>query len=203
VLSVQARSTLLALSKKALLQMLDDRQIVHPDLTALPTELHKPAPIFVTLRLGSTLRGCLGHLQCTQPLAHEVMDTVVASATEDPRFEPLTKDEFPALNVEISVLSPFQRTTSPIEIIPGQHGVMVQRGLRKGLFLPQVWHETGWDKEKFLSELCQTKTGLPAIAWKDPDTELWIFTAVSFGASITEIPEELPEGDTLQRPDTL
>jgi AmmeMemoRadiSam system protein A len=189
VLTSQDRQTLLALAKQAIENYVSGTPFTLPDLQTLPPNIRIPASIFVTLRQGHELRGCLGNLSCNQPLAHEVMTTAIAAASEDPRFEPLSADEWPQLNLEISVLSPFQRAASAKDIIPGKHGVMVQRGSRKGLFLPQVWKETGWDKNKFLNELCSTKSGLPAAAWQDPQTELWIFDVESFESSAAEIPK--------------
>ena len=93
-------------------------------------------------------------------------------------------DDLKGLSIEISVLSPFQRIQSLDEIDPDQHGVMVKRGLRRGLFLPQVWKETGWDKVRFLTELCASKAGLSPSSWRDPQTEIWIFTAQSFEEEI-------------------
>src|SRR5262249_54978131 len=106
----------------------------------------------------------------------------IASASEDPRFPPLTPDESNGLSLEISVLSPMRRIRSVTDILPGIHGVMVTRGVRRGLFLPQVWGESGWDTERFLNELCQSKAGLPAECWKDPQTELYVFDVDSFSA---------------------
>jgi AmmeMemoRadiSam system protein A len=104
----------------------------------------------------------------------------VAAATQDPRFSPLTKDELKDIEIEISVLSKPRRTTNPEEIQMGVHGVIVSRGFNRGVFLPQVANETGWSRDEFLSNLCTHKAGLPADAWKDPQTILEIFTAQVF-----------------------
>src|SRR5438477_8865119 len=141
--------TLLVFAKRALENVLLQVKTTFPPLVSLPSELSQPAALFVTLRTGPALRGCLGNLESNQPLAHEVMETTIRSATEDPRFESLTIDDLTSLTIEISVLSPFQRVNSPDDIIPGQHGVMVRRGFQKGLYLPQVWNETAWDKNRF------------------------------------------------------
>jgi AmmeMemoRadiSam system protein A len=105
----------------------------------------------------------------------------IASATGDPRFRPLSAGELDKIDIEISVLTPPKKVKSPDEIkIPG-HGVMVKRGFSGGVFLPQVADETGWSKDEFLSTLCAHKAGLPRDAWKDPGTELYIFSAEVFG----------------------
>ena len=86
------------------------------------------------------------------------------------------------LQYEISVLSPLRKVASWKEIEIGKHGVEVARGMRRGVFLPQVATETGWDLETFMNNLCAHKAGLPADAWKDPKTDIFVFTAQVFGA---------------------
>jgi AmmeMemoRadiSam system protein A len=188
VLSPDSRTTLLALAKHALESFVLEQPVVFPKLTDVPGDLSQPGTVFVTLRVDHTLRGCIGNLDRAQPLAYAVMKTAIASASEDPRFGPLTRKEFNGLSIEISVLSPLRRIQDDSGIIPGEHGVLIVRGPRKGLFLLQVWKETGWDKTRFLKELCQDKAGLSANAWKDPQTEIYVFDAESFCAAVADIP---------------
>ena len=136
---------------------------------------------FVTIHKSGRLRGCIGNILGKGPLYQTVGDMVIAAATRDPRFTPVRKEELNDIEVEISVLSKPRRVRDAGEIEMGVHGVIVSRGLNHGVFLPQVATETGWNKEKFLSELCSQKAGLPADCWKDPDTTLEIFTANVFG----------------------
>lgn len=135
---------------------------------------------FVTLHKNGRLRGCIGHIIGQQPLYLTVRDMAVAAASQDPRFNPVDPSEIDSLDIEISVLSKPWIAKDPAEIEMGVHGVIVKQGRRQGVFLPQVATETGWDRETFLSQLCATKAGLPADAWKDPGTELHIFTATVF-----------------------
>jgi AmmeMemoRadiSam system protein B/AmmeMemoRadiSam system protein A len=135
---------------------------------------------FVTLRKQGNLRGCIGHIVPMEPLSDTIIDMAIASATEDPRFRRVTPDEMKDIDIEISVLSIPRRVKSADEIEMGKHGVIVGRGMRKGVFLPQVADETGWDKVTFLQHLCADKAGLPKDAWKDKDTEIDIFTAQVF-----------------------
>jgi AmmeMemoRadiSam system protein A len=135
---------------------------------------------FVTLRKQGNLRGCIGHIVPMEPLSDTIIDIAIASATEDPRFRRVTPDEMKDIDIEISVLSIPRRVKSADEIEMGKHGVIVGRGMRKGVFLPQVADETGWDKVTFLQHLCADKAGLPKDAWKDKDTEIDIFTAQVF-----------------------
>ena len=112
-----------------------------------------------------------------------------ASATSDPRFfsDPITAEELDQLDIEISVLSPLQRTMDPLSLRLGVDGIYIKRGYATGCFLPQVATETGWSKEEFLSYCCSHKAGLPADAWKGPKTEVYLCTAEVFGAPFKEI----------------
>jgi MEMO1 family protein len=135
---------------------------------------------FVTLRKQGDLRGCIGHIIPMEALSDTIIDMAIASSTEDPRFRRVTPNEMKDIDIEISVLSIPRRAKSADEIEMGKHGVIVSRGMRKGVFLPQVADETGWDKVTFLQHLCADKAGLPKDAWKDKDTQIDIFTAQVF-----------------------
>jgi AmmeMemoRadiSam system protein B/AmmeMemoRadiSam system protein A len=135
---------------------------------------------FVTLNERGQLRGCIGNLSATQPLYLTIRDMAVEAAVDDPRFPALTLPELKETQIEISVLSPLKRVDSADKIELGKHGVLVRRGYHSGVFLPQVADETGWGKEEFLDNLCAHKAGLPADAWKNKDTELYIFEAEVF-----------------------
>jgi len=126
------------------------------------------------------LRGCIGNIIGQQPLYLTVRDMAVESSSADPRFVPVSPDELKEIKIEISVLSEPKRVEDADGIKLGVHGVIVKSGYRSGVFLPQVADETGWTKEEFLSNLCEGKAGLPADAWKDKKTELYVFTAQVF-----------------------
>lgn len=142
--------------------------------------LRQPAAVFVTLKERGELRGCIGGTEARFPLGEAVPYFASAAAFDDSRFRPLSKEELPQTHIEISILSPLKRIHSTAEIIPAVHGVVVKRGGRSGLFLPQVWLETGWTKEVFLDQLCSQKAGISPRAWQEPETELYIFTVFSF-----------------------
>jgi MEMO1 family protein len=135
---------------------------------------------FVTLNKHGELRGCIGNLSASQPLYLTVRDMAVEAAVDDPRFPALTLSELKDLEIEISVLSPLKRVDSADKIELGKHGVLVRKGYQSGVFLPQVATETGWSKEEFLNNLCAHKAGLAQDAWKDKNTELYIFNAEVF-----------------------
>jgi len=142
--------------------------------------LLKEMGAFVTLHEHGELRGCIGNLIANQPLYLTIRDMAIEAATGDPRFSPVQLTELRDIEIEISALSPMQRIDDPDKIEMGIHGVLVRRGFRSGVFLPQVAGETGWSKEEFLSNLCAHKAGLSPDAWKDRTTELYIFTAEVF-----------------------
>jgi AmmeMemoRadiSam system protein A len=152
-------------------------------------ELNAPCGCFVTLKNQEQLRGCIGQFTSQGPLIGLVVEMAKASSTSDPRFlgDPVTADELEELDIEISVLSPLQRTNEPLSLRLKVDGIYIKRGCASGCFLPQVATETGWSKEEFLSYCCAHKAGLPADAWKDPDTEVYLFTADVFGSPFRDI----------------
>jgi AmmeMemoRadiSam system protein A len=135
---------------------------------------------FVSLHSRGALRGCIGTFMASVPLHETVMDMAVAAATEDPRFEPVRPHELREIDIEISVLSPLRRVADPAEVEVGKHGVYITRGRHRGVLLPQVATEYGWDRETFLEHTCH-KAGLPPEAWKEPGTIIEVFTAEVFG----------------------
>jgi len=153
-----------------------------PDFSVTDAKLKEGRGVFVTLHRGGALRGCIGSiLPDEMSLALAVRNRTVDSAVHDSRFSPVNAGELEKIDIEISVLSLPVKVKDPNEIVMGKHGVIVRRGYQGGVFLPQVATETGWSREKFLSELCSQKAGLSPDAWKDPGTELSIFTAQVFG----------------------
>jgi AmmeMemoRadiSam system protein A len=122
---------------------------------------------FVTLKREGRLRGCIGTLNCRRPLAEEIARVAVSAAREDPRFEPLRVSELDDLDVEVSILGPLE-TIDPFDehaFEIGSHGLVVEQGRRRGLLLPQVATEWGWNREMFLSQAC-VKAGLAPDAWR-------------------------------------
>jgi AmmeMemoRadiSam system protein A len=144
---------------------------------------------FVTLKKHEDLRGCIGNFVGDKPLIEMVREMAVASARNDPRFtnHPIRPAELPAMDIEISVLSPMEKTDDPMSLELGKHGIYITDGYHSGCFLPQVATETGWDKKQFLNYCCTHKAGLPEYAWEDPKVEVYLFTADVFGAMWGEI----------------
>jgi AmmeMemoRadiSam system protein A len=141
--------------------------------------LARRSAAFVTLKQLGELRGCIGHTWADLPLYQAVQQTAVSAATEDPRFPPLTPEELSEITVEISVLSPFRRLTDTEDVEVGTHGLMIFKDDRRGLLLPQVPVEQGWDRAEYLDNLC-LKAGMPVDCWKERAT-LYAFTALVFG----------------------
>ena len=178
------RRTLLEIAKRAVLFAVEKRPAYRVDPIP-PGVLSEPAGVFVTLRHGKKLRGCIGRLMTTEPLAQAVADAARSSALEDPRFPPIKPVELAALEIEISVLSPFENTNAAaIEV--GKHGLLIRRGNQRGLLLPQVASEYAWTADRFLSETC-VKAGLKPDSWREPGTEILRFTADVF--SSVDFPE--------------
>jgi len=149
---------------------------------ALNGVLAEPAGAFVTLRIDHTLRGCIGYIESSDPLSSVIDEVAEKAAFEDPRFPPLTPDEFRRVHIEISVLSPMKRIKSIEEIVVGTHGLLLEHGWHRGLLLPQVATEYGWGREEFLDNVAR-KAGLPSGAWRDEMTKLYVFSAVVFEES--------------------
>ncbi len=134
---------------------------------------------FVTIQKKGQLRGCIGYIKAYEPLHKTVEKMAAEAAFRDPRFPPVKEKELPELNIEISVLTPLRKITDLNEIEVGKHGIYIMKGGWSGLLLPQVATEYGWDRQTFLEHTCQ-KAGLPSSAWKEKDTEIYIFSADIF-----------------------
>lgn len=130
---------------------------------------------FVSLHRHGALRGCIGHILGDRPLPELVGEMAVAAASQDPRFPPVAPDELDGLDVELSLLS-VPEPAVPEAVVPGEHGVILRRGGRMGVFLPQVAPEQGWDRPTLLRMLCR-KAGLPDGAWQGPGARLEVFRA--------------------------
>ena len=181
--------------KQTLLKVAHDtvEAVIRQKKTAKPEsddpELNAPCGCFVTLKNCGRLRGCIGQFTSDSPLIELVAEMARASATGDPRFfsDPITTGELEKLDVEISVLSPLKKTDDPLSLRLGVDGIYIKKGRASGCFLPQAATETGWSKEEFLSYCCADKAGLAADAWKDPETEVYLFTAEAFEADFKDI----------------
>ena len=170
------RRRLLALARRALESRV--RREYEPALER-GGALETPCGAFVSIHRGRELRGCLGRLGDDWPIARVVAHLGRAVADSDPRFEPVTVEDLETLSIEISALSLEREVHSVQEIEIGRHGLIVERGSRRGLLLPQVATAHGWDVETFLEHTCR-KAGFPPDAWTH-HARILIFEAEVFG----------------------
>jgi AmmeMemoRadiSam system protein A len=146
----------------------------------LSDRLRAPHGVFVTLKKGGELRGCIGKMDFERPLWSNALAAAIASALEDPRFPPVKSSELGDISVEISILNPPEDLPRPEMFDVTRHGIIVEKGWRRALLLPKVATEQGWDATKTLEMVCW-KAGLPSDAWRDPSARLQVFTAFDFG----------------------
>jgi len=192
---------LVKLARKAITEYLKSNVKVAPP-PETPPRLREKCGVFVTLNRvtsggGKELRGCIGYPEPVIPLVEATIDSAINAAVGDLRFSPVRLEELSRIVVEVSVLTPPQlvKVENPKEY-PGQirigvDGIIVERGFYRGLLLPQVPVEWGWDPEEFLSNGC-LKAGLPPDAWLIPNTKIYKFQAIIFE-------EEKPGGKVARR----
>jgi hypothetical protein len=137
--------------------------------------LLQPLGAFVTLTKNGQLRGCMGEFEPVKPLYKTIQDTSISSATKDKRFSPVTPEELKDIKIEVSLMTPRRKIFNWQEIKLGKEGIVLQRGINAGTFLPQVATDNNWNLERFLSELCSQKAGLEKDCYKDPKTEIYGF----------------------------
>ncbi len=172
------KEKLLEVAKNAVNNYVTSGEIIEPSNKFLKLDEHLGA--FVTLKKHGQLRGCIGRFEPEKPLYQVVKDMAIAACSQDARFSPVSEEELDELEYEISVLSKLKKVDSWREVEIGKHGVKIVQDLRSGVFLPQVASDNNWDRETFLSILCQQKAGLPADCYKDQNTDIYIFTAEVF-----------------------
>jgi AmmeMemoRadiSam system protein A len=142
--------------------------------------LRLPRGAFVTIHKHGQLRGCIGNFEARGDVLGTVCEMALAAACQDPRFRPVGAGELKDLDLEISVLSPLKPAQSVEEIEVGRHGIYIISPRGRGVLLPQVATEYGWDRDTFLDHTC-LKAGLQPGCWRDPDVRILIFSAQVFG----------------------
>ena len=195
-LSQKEGETLVELARKAVEEYLESRKTIRTPEN-VSERLLKPCGVFVTInsieRGEKELRGCIGYPYPTTPLVQAVIESAINAATQDPRFEPLSPRELDKVVFEVSVLTPPEivevkkATEYPTKIRVGMDGLIVERGMYKGLLLPQVPVEWEWNEEEFLCQCCG-KAGLPPDCWLMHGTKVYTFQAIIFE-------EEKPKGE--------
>jgi len=171
------RKMLLQIAHEAIIALVEQRDVSFP----VPSpHLAEPRGVFTTIYSDGKLRGCVGFPLATLSLFNAVAETARAAASQDPRFPKISLPEARTLRISISVLSPLSSIT-PSEVEIGRHGLVISQGARRGLLLPQVPVEHGWDRHTFLEQTC-LKAGLPPDAWRR-GAHIEAFTAEVFGDS--------------------
>jgi AmmeMemoRadiSam system protein B/AmmeMemoRadiSam system protein A len=172
------RTYLLAHARRAIEESLS--RAVGPPARPASRRTMRKRGVFVTLRIGDRLRGCIGTIEPRAPLQTSVAEMAVAAAIHDPRFPPLSAEELPSIRIEISILSELTQVDDPLAIRLGRDGLVVATERTRGLLLPQVAEEFRWDALAFLQHTCE-KAGLAPDAWKDEGTRVYTFSTTVFG----------------------
>ena len=176
------KKALLALARETISRFLTVQMVPLP--RALSPVAMEQRGVFVTLKKDGNLRGCIGRMTPDRPLATMVGAMALQAAFQDPRFRPVTLEEVPKLEIEISVLTPMKPVSGPDEIVVGRDGVLLQKGERSAVFLPQVAPEQGWKRDEMLDNLSR-KAGLPEKAWRE-GTRFSTFQALVFSEADTK-----------------
>lgn len=177
--SKEEKKYLLDLARNSITYYLENGKRIQPEKPVYE-KLSEERAVFVTLNKQGNLRGCIGHMHAQMPLYKAVSEMAASAAFEDPRFPKVKEKELKDIDIEISVLTPMKQITDWKQIRMGIDGVWIKKGWRSGVFLPQVATDTGWDRVTFLENLCAHKAGLPKDAYKDPNTEIYIYQVEKF-----------------------
>lgn len=175
----EEKACLLDIARASIKSRLEGGRIPEPPMEF--ETLNENRGAFVSLKKRGRLRGCIGCIEARRPLYRTIEEMAHAAAFNDPRFSPLRREEMENLDIEISVLTPLKKINDINEIEIGRHGLYIVKGFHSGLLLPQVATEYKWEREAFLEETCH-KAGLSSNAWKEEDTDIYIFSADVFGS---------------------
>jgi AmmeMemoRadiSam system protein A len=186
-LTNEEKHALLKIARFSITSALESKTL--PSLKFQSEALDRRSGVFVTLRIGEDLRGCIGYVEPLFPLAIATQEVAVKAAMEDPRFMPVTPLELDKIIIEISVLSPLSDLKNIEKIEIGKHGLVIDAGYRRGLLLPQVATEYHLDRKQFLKQTA-LKAGLPPDAWKREEIKLFTFTVEKFDESEFVIEEK-------------
>lgn len=167
--SQQEKDVLLMIARHSIQVYLDEKKLWQVEEESVSPALLGNYGAFVSIKIGSKLRGCIGRFSSDMPLYRLVQKMAISAATQDPRFRPLTLRELREAEIEVSVLSPMRKISSIDEIIPGLHGIYIKKGFASGTLLPQVARETGWSTEEFLGHCARDKAGLSWDGWKEAE----------------------------------
>ncbi len=179
-LSEAEKKFLLFQARRNIAHVLKNGSMIELNSRDIPALCTGKRAAFVTLKKNGELRGCIGTIVADRPLYKTIIECSYSAAFRDPRFSPLENAELSAIRIEISVLTDAEQVKSLDEIQTGRDGLIIEKGVNRGLLLPQVATEQGWDRDAFISHTC-IKAGLPGDAWKDPAVKVFRFQAIVFG----------------------
>ncbi len=193
MISSEEAKELIRLGRKAVEKAFEGEELTVPE--EIKEKFSQKMGVFTTILTypGKELRGCIGVPYPVYPLWYAVIDSSISAAFKDPRFEPLRPEEFYKVLWELSILTPPQKVDKEklfSEIKVGRDGLIIEKGLTRGLLLPQVPVKYGWDVEEFLDYTC-LKAGLPKGCWREEDTNIYKFQAQIFE-------EKEPLGDVVE-----
>jgi AmmeMemoRadiSam system protein A len=183
-LSQEERTQLLTLARQSITDCVQGNKYSNPNLEAIHPGLREFGSTFVTLTIGGELRGCIGGLEAKKSLAEDVVEHAIAAAMHDYRFPPLSIEELNDVEIEISRLTPPEPLSykDPEDLLsklrPGIDGVILQSGMRRATFLPQVWDKIT-DPAEFLDYLC-SKMGASTDLWRRKKVEILIYQVEEF-----------------------
>ncbi len=172
-LSDEESGELFMIARNSIKSFLSTNKRISLDKSKISSALKQPYGAFVTIKINGALRGCIGRFISSEPLCEVVKASAISSAFEDPRFKPLTAEEFDKCDLEITVIGPMKKIKSINEIILGKHGIYIKKDFRSGTMLPQVATEHGWTVEEFLGYTSREKAGIGWDGWKD--AEIFIY----------------------------
>jgi AmmeMemoRadiSam system protein A len=176
-LTTEQKKTLLEIAKKTIENIVSGKDL--PEYEIEDPILNSKFGAFVTIHKKGNLRGCIGNIIGSIPLWKTIRKMAVEAALHDPRFSPVNRSELDNIDIEISVLSPFEKISDLNQIEVGNHGLFIKQGFYQGLLLPQVATEYGWTRNKFLEHTCM-KAGLFRDCYKEKNCEIYIFSATVF-----------------------
>ena len=171
-LTEKEKRDLLQLARDAITENITSGNVIDKEVSN--QKFKTDGAVFVTIKKKGNLRGCIGHIKPIMPLYQSVINNAVAACSRDPRFPPMKEDELKDMEVEISILSPLKPLRDIETIQVGKHGLYIVKGMKRGLLLPQVATEFGWNRKAFLENVC-SKAGLQKDEWKTAD--IYTFTA--------------------------
>jgi AmmeMemoRadiSam system protein B/AmmeMemoRadiSam system protein A len=177
-LSIDEKKLLLSIARESISNHIESTRTISPDEDSLPRALKEHCGAFVSVYVDDTLRGCIGRIENDEAIYTTVQKMAVASASRDHRFSPIIQSEIDKMHIEISLLTPLRKISSPSEIVPGKHGILIRKDSRSGTFLPQVAEKTGWDALEMLAQCSDRKAGLGRNGWKDAD--IFVYEAEVF-----------------------